>query len=222
MEVCEAKRTIFSSSGMDSILCLMEVAVNCGGSQPRHANCEHVVSFRSVSTTGAYHHEAAKVQDQCVRHHPCLGERGRCDRARRGAINGSRRARAAGGCRAGGCQHGTAAGAALTNRPEDEKAIKQVAETFTHAFNAGDAKAVAALYTHNAELIDEFGDRIEGRAAIQDFYSALFNERKGATIEVSMTSLRFLGSDTAKEQGQTRVRPSRNRLRPFAITRFFS
>ncbi len=100
------------------------------------------------------------------------------------------------------------AGAALTNRPEDEKAIKQVAETFTRAFNAGDAKAVAALYTHNAELIDEFGDRIEGRTAIQDFYSALFNERKGATIEVSMTSLRFLGSDTAKEQGQTRVRPS--------------
>ena len=98
--------------------------------------------------------------------------------------------------------------ARLSDRPEDEKAIKQVAETFTRAFNAGDAKAVAALYTDDAELIDEYGERIQGRPAIQDFYSALFNERKGATIEISLASLRFLGPDVAKENGQTRVNPS--------------
>ena len=47
-----------------------------------------------------------------------------------------------------------------------------MAETFIRAFNAGDAKAVAALYTDDAELIDEYGERIEGRPMIQDFYSA--------------------------------------------------
>jgi uncharacterized protein (TIGR02246 family) len=99
------------------------------------------------------------------------------------------------------------AGGFITNRPEDERAIKQVTEMFTRAFNAGDAKAVAALYTDDAELIDEYGERIQGRPMIQQFYSALFNERKGATIAVSVASLRFLGPDVAKEEGHTRVDP---------------
>jgi uncharacterized protein (TIGR02246 family) len=94
----------------------------------------------------------------------------------------------------------------LTNRPDDEKAVKQVTEEFKRAFDAGDSKAVAALYTDDAELIDEFGERIQGRPVIQDFYSALFNERKGATIEVSLASLHFFGPDVAKEEGQTRVK----------------
>jgi uncharacterized protein (TIGR02246 family) len=102
---------------------------------------------------------------------------------------------------------GTPAGALLTDRPDDVKAIKQVTEVFTRAFNAGDAKTVAELYTDDAELIDEYGERIQGRPTIRDFYSALFNERKGATIEISVASLRFLGPDVAKEHGQTRVIP---------------
>jgi uncharacterized protein (TIGR02246 family) len=100
------------------------------------------------------------------------------------------------------------AGALISDRPEDEKAIKQVTEAFIHAFNAGDAKVVADLYTDDAELIDEIGERIQGRPTIQEFYAALFNERKGATIEISPASLRFLGPDVAKEDGQTRVNPT--------------
>jgi uncharacterized protein (TIGR02246 family) len=100
------------------------------------------------------------------------------------------------------------AGALLTDRPEDETAIKKVTEAFVHAFNAGDARSVAGLYTDDAELIDEFGERLHGRPTIQDFYSALFNERKGATIEIFPVSLRFLGPDVAKEEGQTRVVPT--------------
>jgi uncharacterized protein (TIGR02246 family) len=100
------------------------------------------------------------------------------------------------------------AGAPLTDRPEDEKAIQSVAETFTRAYNAGDSKAVAALYTEDAEVIDEHGDRIQGRPVIQDLYSSVFQERPGATIRVSIDSLRFLGPDVAKEEGQTRVKPA--------------
>ena len=94
------------------------------------------------------------------------------------------------------------------SRPQDQKAILQLGEMFTRAFNAGDARAAAALYTDDAELIDEYGERIQGRPAIQDYYSALFNERKGATIEIFLSSLRFFGPDVAKEEGQTRVKPS--------------
>jgi len=100
------------------------------------------------------------------------------------------------------------AGAPLTDRPEDEKAIRSMAEAFTRAYNAGDSKTVAALYTEDAEVIDEHGDRLQGRPSIQDLYSSLFQERPGATIGISIESLRFLGPDVAKEEGQTRVKPA--------------
>ena len=109
-----------------------------------------------------------------------------------------------------GSQSGNGAAISATrapaNRPEDEKAIKQITELFVKAFNAGDAKAVASLYTSDAELIDEYGDHIDGRPTIESFYSALFAERKGATIEVSSTALRFLGPEVARESGQTCVK----------------
>jgi uncharacterized protein (TIGR02246 family) len=98
--------------------------------------------------------------------------------------------------------------APLTNRPEDEKAIQAVGEVFRRAFDAGDAKKVAELYAEDAEFIDEYGNVIDGRAAIEEFYSSLFQERKGASIEISMTALRFVGPDAAKEEGQTRLKLS--------------
>jgi uncharacterized protein (TIGR02246 family) len=95
----------------------------------------------------------------------------------------------------------------FTNRPEDENAIQAVAGVFIRAYDAGDASAVAALYTEDAELIDEFGDGLEGRPAIHDFYARMFQERPGTKITVSMASLRFLGPDVAREIGQTQVTP---------------
>ena len=96
------------------------------------------------------------------------------------------------------------AGGPNTLRPEEEKAIRAVGEAFTRAYNAGDAEKVAALYTEDAEFIDEYGGLFEGRLLIEDFYSEIFRERPGGTIAISMASLRFLGPDVAKEEGQTR------------------
>jgi uncharacterized protein (TIGR02246 family) len=99
-------------------------------------------------------------------------------------------------------------GSALTDRPADERAIRRVADNFKRAYDAGDAKSVAALYSDDAEIIDEYGERIQGRAMIQDAYSNILAERKGANIEIVLGSLRFLGPDVAKEEGQTRVKPA--------------
>ncbi len=96
----------------------------------------------------------------------------------------------------------------MTDRPEDEKAIRAIAEAFTRAFNSGDAKAVAAFFTEDAEFIDEYGGLYQGRPAIEDFYAAMFQGRPGFTIEVAMNALRFLGPDVAKEEGQTRLKKS--------------
>jgi uncharacterized protein (TIGR02246 family) len=96
----------------------------------------------------------------------------------------------------------------LTNRPEDEKAILSVGEAFRRAFNAGDATAVASLFTDDAELFEENGDRFHSRKTIQDLYSTLFQERKGYSIEIAVDAIRFLGPDVAKEEGRTSVKPS--------------
>jgi uncharacterized protein (TIGR02246 family) len=102
------------------------------------------------------------------------------------------------------------AGTRLTDRPQDEQAIRALADAFVRAYNAGDAKAVAALYTEDAESIDEYGTRIEGRSTIQEMYGSIFQERPGATIRIAIDSLRFLGPDVAKEEGHSRVLPRGN------------
>ena len=95
--------------------------------------------------------------------------------------------------------------ARLTDRPEDEKAIRATAEAFIRAYNSGDAKALAALFAPDSEVIDEYGDRIVGRDRIEDEYSELFDSTPRSKLELTTDSLRFLGADTAKEEGQVRL-----------------
>ena len=80
-----------------------------------------------------------------------------------------------------------------------------MSDAFARAFDAGDAKSIAALYTEDAELIDELGRRTQGRPAIEDYYRTLFQKRPGSTIEISIESLRFLSPEVAKEEGHTRL-----------------
>jgi uncharacterized protein (TIGR02246 family) len=117
-----------------------------------------------------------------------------------------------------GVASGTAPQAPLSDRPEDERAIRALADGFVRAYKAGDSKSLAALYTEDAESIDEHGDRIQGRATIENAYSAIFQERPGATIEISIDALRFYGPDVAKEEGRTRVKPRGNQ--PESVRRY--
>jgi uncharacterized protein (TIGR02246 family) len=107
----------------------------------------------------------------------------------------------------------------MTDRPEHERAIRAVAESFKAAYDAGDAHAVAALFTEDAEMIDENGERIKGRPTIQAFFEAMFQARKGAKIEISTESVAFLAPDVAKEEGHTRVKPVETEA-PEAVRRY--
>jgi uncharacterized protein (TIGR02246 family) len=100
--------------------------------------------------------------------------------------------------------------APLSDRPEDERAIRAMADAFVRAYNSGNSKALAALYTVDAETIDEHGHLLKGRPMIEDAYSSIFQERPDATIRISIDSLRFLGPDVAKEDGRTYVKPHGN------------
>jgi uncharacterized protein (TIGR02246 family) len=95
---------------------------------------------------------------------------------------------------------------ATPGREADENAIRATADTFVKAFNAGDAKAVGALWAVDAEYTDESGESYQGRAAIQKEYADMFKEHRGATMTVTIESIRFLGPDIAVEKGIAKVK----------------
>lgn len=94
-----------------------------------------------------------------------------------------------------------------TSRSEDETAIKALLDAFVKSYNAGDAEATAATYTETAMVIDEDGEIVEGRAAVKAQYAAAFSENPGSTIAIQVDALKFLGAETAMEQGRTTVTP---------------
>jgi uncharacterized protein (TIGR02246 family) len=72
---------------------------------------------------------------------------------------------------------------------------------FTKAFNAGDAKALAALCTPDARIVTLSGKAIDGREAIDKEFADSFADHPGQKIELKTETLRFLGSDAAIEEG---------------------
>lgn len=102
---------------------------------------------------------------------------------------------------------------------DDEKAIAGLVASFTKAFNAGDANAAAATYAEDALAVDEQGVRTEGRPAIRAQLAAAFAANPRSTIAIKVDALRFLGPDTALEEGQTIITPAGTGGSP-EITRF--
>jgi uncharacterized protein (TIGR02246 family) len=100
----------------------------------------------------------------------------------------------------------TTAAVPKTGNEADEKVIRATAEEFIKAFNAGDAKAAGALWAPDAEYTDESGQSLHGRAAIEKEYADLFKEHPGATMTITVESVRFLGPDTAIEKGIAKVK----------------
>ena len=101
---------------------------------------------------------------------------------------------------------GAASAAGNPAKEADEKAIRATADDFVKAFNAADAKAVAALWAPDAEYTDESGESFQGRAAIERLYADLFKQRLGAVMTVTIESIRLLGPDVALEKGVARVK----------------
>jgi len=73
----------------------------------------------------------------------------------------------------------------------DRAAILKSATDFAEAFNKGDAKAIAAMWTDNGESRTVNGPTFVGKAAIEKAYGELFKAYPGAKIEVLVKSIRF-------------------------------
>ncbi len=98
--------------------------------------------------------------------------------------------------------------AALTqiSQTADEKAVRSTAEAFTSAFNKGDAKEIAALWTGDCEYVDETGRILQGREAIEKEYAAFFAANPGVKIETSVSSIKMFGDKAATEDGTSIVK----------------
>jgi uncharacterized protein (TIGR02246 family) len=86
-------------------------------------------------------------------------------------------------------------------RAKDEEAVKAAAQQLAKAFESGNEKALTALFTEEAEYVDEDSDPVQGREALAKAYKDLFADRKEVKAQAKTEKIRFLGKDTAIEEG---------------------
>src|SRR5262249_28046263 len=92
-----------------------------------------------------------------------------------------------------------------TPESADEAAVRKTAQEFARAFNKGDAKAMAALFTKDAEYDGPDDEPIRGRDALEKAYAEFFKKNPKATIDVKIESIRLIGRHTAVEEGSLRL-----------------
>jgi uncharacterized protein (TIGR02246 family) len=98
-------------------------------------------------------------------------------------------------------------------RQADKEAIRKLAQEFSKAFEQGDAKAIAALYTAQSEYYDDnSGEMFRGREGIERAFADLFRKRPKSKAVVQTLSIRFLGRDTALDEGLVHIQPPGSEL----------
>lgn len=97
----------------------------------------------------------------------------------------------------------------------DDGPIRRAEAAFVKAYNAGDAKAVAALFADDAEVVEAKGGVVRGKSAIEKLFAASFASSPGETIESTIESIRFLSPDLALEKGKASIRPSKSASEEF-------
>jgi uncharacterized protein (TIGR02246 family) len=99
-----------------------------------------------------------------------------------------------------------AALSAVADPAEDEAAIRKAVESYVAAFNKGDGKALASLWSPEAVYVNRFtGEQVTGRDAIEQQFASIFNDTKGAKLEASTDSIQFISPGVAVEHGTAKV-----------------
>lgn len=103
-------------------------------------------------------------------------------------------------------------------RAADIKALGDSVTAFERAFAAGDAKALAATFTDDAQVTDDSGST-RGRANIEARFASYLAANPKARIAIKVNDLRFLTPDVAIEEGLATVTPAAPGAAP-EITRY--
>jgi uncharacterized protein (TIGR02246 family) len=104
------------------------------------------------------------------------------------------------------CGLATAIGAEADRQAADEAAIHKAVESYVAAFNQGDAKALAAMWSPEAVYTNPLsGEQVVGREAIEKQFAAIFANAKGAKLEAKTDSIQFVSPSVAVEHGTAKV-----------------
>jgi uncharacterized protein (TIGR02246 family) len=97
--------------------------------------------------------------------------------------------------------NGGAAPANEQDRSADVAAVREATRQFARAFEKGDAQAVAAAFTESGEYLNDDAPPIHGRAALAKAYADFFAKKVDLKLESKSNKVRFVGQDTAVEEG---------------------
>jgi uncharacterized protein (TIGR02246 family) len=96
----------------------------------------------------------------------------------------------------------------LNSQPDKEKEIRTFLESVTASFNKHDAKAVGTLFLPEGELVDEDGNVLKTREAIETHYSDIFKTKPESRLKVEDKTIRLIGDSLAMYDGLAEVKPS--------------
>ncbi len=101
------------------------------------------------------------------------------------------------------------ASAAEPDQEAIQKAVSQAVDRYQKAFQARDAKAIAALFTPAAEYVDSQGTVFHGRDAIEGEYKANFEVDPPGSVAIEVVSLRPVSDGVVIEEGVSTFRPEK-------------
>jgi uncharacterized protein (TIGR02246 family) len=88
---------------------------------------------------------------------------------------------------------------------EELAAIRAVANSFLDAYRAKDSAAIGALFTENAEIVDDDGEMTLGRVAIVERFTEIFKANESGKLDVELESIHLLSPGVAVEEGTATV-----------------
>jgi uncharacterized protein (TIGR02246 family) len=100
------------------------------------------------------------------------------------------------------------AAAGVATQSQEEKEIRAFDDLYTRDFNAGDAKALVARFTEDAEVVEDDGLRYRGRELIEERLAETLVANRGAKMTIEIDGVHVLSPDVAKEEGRTIVTPA--------------
>lgn len=99
-----------------------------------------------------------------------------------------------------------AIGADTDSRETEIAAIHKAVEAYVAAFNQGDAKTLASMWSPDAVYTNPLsGEQVVGREAIEQQFISIFEQAKGTKLEVATESIKFVSPNVAIEQGSAKV-----------------
>lgn len=89
----------------------------------------------------------------------------------------------------------------------DDAGVAELLEQYKSAWNAGDAKTLAALYSENAIRLAGYAEPLSGRAAIEQAFAKNFTGSwKGTTLAVRPERTETLAPDVRLQEGIYEIR----------------